>query len=119
VYAGAGQPLDSSWNARGRRNCLATAAPSSDRESPERRPVRNRCEQTDRDLTAPAHWLLLVMNYSTRIDELFGRTMSAGRAEQERIDPVAFGKWHYESQSSGLRDEVSDEITCADIIAIA
>ena len=47
---------------------MATAAPSSDRESSARRPVRNRCEQTDLDLKAAAHWLLLVMNYSTIID---------------------------------------------------
>ena len=44
---------------------------------------------------------------------------AAGRAEQERIDPVTFGEWHYESQSSGLRHEVTCKMTCADIIAIA
>lgn len=44
---------------------------------------------------------------------------AAGRAEQERIDPVAFGEWHYKSQSSGLCHEISCETTCPDIIAIA
>ena len=44
---------------------------------------------------------------------------AAGRAEQERIDPVTLGEWHYESQSRGLRDEVTCEMTRADMIAIA
>ena len=44
---------------------------------------------------------------------------AAGRAEQERIDPVTFGEGDYESQSSGLRDEITYEMTRADIIAIA
>ena len=44
---------------------------------------------------------------------------AAGRAEQERIDPVTFGEWHYESQSSGLRNEVTGKMTCAGMIAIA
>jgi hypothetical protein len=44
---------------------------------------------------------------------------ASGRAEQERIDPVTFGEWHYEPQSSGLRDELTCEMTCVDMIAIA
>ena len=75
------------------------------------------------------------LNYGTRIDEKSGGSEDepgvpksglarpAGVcthwfAEQERIDPVAFGEWHDESQPNGLRDEVSDEMTCADIIAV-
>ena len=44
---------------------------------------------------------------------------AAGRVEQERIDPVAFGEWHYKAQSGGLRDEVTGKMTCAGMIASA